>query len=88
MAARRWACRAAKRVGEALLRALAAASRARDAARAHASHRRYVILPNKLPPQRFEAHLEVHAGSVDERTDEQVRLSARSAQRWHRCYMA
>ncbi|KAG2437818.1 hypothetical protein HXX76_005438 [Chlamydomonas incerta] len=31
----------------------------------------YVLLPNKLPPKRFEAHLEVHAGSVDERTDEQ-----------------
>ena len=35
--------------------------------------RRYVLLPNKLPPKRFEAHLEVHAGSVDERTDEQAR---------------
>lgn len=33
---------------------------------------RYVLLPNKLPPQRFEAHLEVHAGSVDERPDEQA----------------
>lgn len=33
---------------------------------------RYVILPNKLPPTRFEAHLEVHAGSVDEGPDEQV----------------
>jgi hypothetical protein len=32
---------------------------------------RYVILPNKLPPARFEAHLEVHAGSVDELPDEQ-----------------
>lgn len=32
---------------------------------------RYVILPNKSPPMRFEAHLEVHAGSVDEREDEQ-----------------
>ncbi|KAG1670958.1 hypothetical protein FOA52_011393 [Chlamydomonas sp. UWO 241] len=32
---------------------------------------RYVILPNKLPPTRFEAHLEVHAGSVDEGVDEQ-----------------
>jgi len=32
---------------------------------------RYVILPNKLPPQRFEAHLEIHAGSVDEKEDEQ-----------------
>ena len=27
---------------------------------------RYVILPNPVPPDRFEAHLEVHAGSVDE----------------------
>ena len=34
---------------------------------------RYVILPNKLPPTRFEAHLEIHAGSVDEGVDEQVR---------------
>ncbi len=24
----------------------------------------YVILPNETPPARFEAHLEVHAGSV------------------------
>uniref|UniRef100_A0A6U0W9G0 Mitochondrial processing peptidase n=1 Tax=Polytomella parva TaxID=51329 RepID=A0A6U0W9G0_9CHLO len=31
----------------------------------------YVILPNKLPPKRFEAHLEIHAGSVDEQPDEQ-----------------
>lgn len=31
----------------------------------------YVLLPNKLPPKRFEAHLEVHAGSVDERPNEQ-----------------
>ncbi len=23
---------------------------------------RYVMLPNKVPPQRFEAHLEMHAG--------------------------
>lgn len=33
---------------------------------------RYVILPNKLPPTRFEAHLEVHVGSVDELPNEQV----------------
>lgn len=32
---------------------------------------RYVLLPNKVPPNRFEAHLEIHAGSVDERTQEQ-----------------
>jgi predicted Zn-dependent peptidase len=32
---------------------------------------RYVILPNKSPSARFEAHLEIHAGSVDEGTDEQ-----------------
>ena len=32
---------------------------------------RYVILPNPSPPMRFEAHLEVHAGSVDEQADEQ-----------------
>ena len=32
---------------------------------------RYVILPNVSPPNRFEAHLEVHAGSVDEGQDEQ-----------------
>jgi hypothetical protein len=31
----------------------------------------YVILPNKLPPTRFEAHLEIHAGSVDELPNEQ-----------------
>ena len=23
---------------------------------------KYVILPNKVPPNRFEAHLEIHAG--------------------------
>ena len=33
---------------------------------------RYVILPNKTPPNRFEAHLEVHAGSVDELQNQQV----------------
>jgi hypothetical protein len=32
---------------------------------------RYVILPNKAPPNRFEAHLEIHAGSVDEEANEQ-----------------
>ncbi|CAM6089817.1 unnamed protein product [Calypogeia fissa] len=32
---------------------------------------RYVILPNKVPPNRFEAHMEMHVGSVDEREDEQ-----------------
>ena len=37
------------------------------------SQYRYVILTNKLPPTRFEAHLEIHAGSVDEGVDEQVR---------------
>lgn len=32
---------------------------------------RYIILPNKVPPNRFEAHMEVHAGSIDEEVDEQ-----------------
>jgi predicted Zn-dependent peptidase len=32
---------------------------------------RYVVLPNKVPGDRFEAHLEMHVGSVDERADEQ-----------------
>ncbi|KAF2535055.1 hypothetical protein F2Q68_00019972 [Brassica cretica] len=32
---------------------------------------RYLILPNKVPPNRFEAHMEVHVGSVDEEDDEQ-----------------
>ncbi|KAK3240438.1 hypothetical protein CYMTET_49716 [Cymbomonas tetramitiformis] len=32
---------------------------------------RYTILQNAVPPNRFEAHLEIHAGSVDEREDEQ-----------------
>lgn len=36
---------------------------------------RYVVLPNKTPPERFEAHLEVHAGSVDEKEHEQVGAS-------------
>ncbi|XP_024530004.1 stromal processing peptidase, chloroplastic [Selaginella moellendorffii] len=32
---------------------------------------RYVILPNKVPPNRFEAHMEMHVGSVDEEEHEQ-----------------
>ncbi|KAM7479608.1 hypothetical protein LguiA_027821 [Lonicera macranthoides] len=32
---------------------------------------RYLILPNKVPANRFEAHMEVHAGSIDEEDDEQ-----------------
>ncbi|KAL4457809.1 hypothetical protein ABPG75_012674 [Micractinium tetrahymenae] len=32
---------------------------------------RFVILPNRSPPARFEAHLEIHAGSVDEGEREQ-----------------
>ncbi|XP_078430545.1 insulinase (Peptidase family M16) family protein isoform X2 [Wolffia australiana] len=32
---------------------------------------RYLILPNKVPANRFEAHMEVHVGSVDEEDDEQ-----------------
>jgi predicted Zn-dependent peptidase len=40
---------------------------------------RYVIMPNKVPPQRFEAHLEVHVGSVDELPNEQVRRLAHAA---------
>eukprot|EP00271_Cylindrocystis_brebissonii_P022866 TRINITY_DN898_c0_g1_i1.p1 TRINITY_DN898_c0_g1~~TRINITY_DN898_c0_g1_i1.p1 ORF type:complete len:1519 (-),score=355.87 TRINITY_DN898_c0_g1_i1:1045-5601(-) len=32
---------------------------------------RYVILPNQVPPNRFEAHLEMHVGSVDEAAHEQ-----------------
>lgn len=32
---------------------------------------KYVVLPNETPPGRFEAHLEIHAGSVDERPDQQ-----------------
>ena len=32
---------------------------------------RYVVLPNKVPPQRFEAHLEMHVGSVDENERQQ-----------------
>nr|Q40983.2 RecName: Full=Stromal processing peptidase, chloroplastic; AltName: Full=Chloroplast processing enzyme; Flags: Precursor [Pisum sativum] len=32
---------------------------------------RYLILPNKVPPTRFEAHMEVHVGSIDEEDDEQ-----------------
>lgn len=31
----------------------------------------YAIMPNKLPPQRFEAHMEINAGSVDELPGEQ-----------------
>ncbi|KAG0577820.1 hypothetical protein KC19_5G184500 [Ceratodon purpureus] len=31
----------------------------------------YVILPNKVPPNRFEAHMEMHVGSVDEADNEQ-----------------
>ncbi len=32
---------------------------------------RYAIMPNKLPPERFEAHMEINAGSVDELPGEQ-----------------
>ena len=32
---------------------------------------RYCLLPNGVPSARFEAHLEMHVGSVDEREDEQ-----------------
>ncbi|XP_062099420.1 stromal processing peptidase, chloroplastic isoform X2 [Humulus lupulus] len=32
---------------------------------------RYLVLPNKVPPNRFEAHMEVHVGSIDEEDDEQ-----------------
>jgi predicted Zn-dependent peptidase len=32
---------------------------------------RYVVLPNKTPANRFEAHLEMHVGSVDEEVHEQ-----------------
>ncbi|KAI3741540.1 hypothetical protein L1987_59214 [Smallanthus sonchifolius] len=32
---------------------------------------RYLILPNKVPQNRFEAHMEVHVGSIDEEDDEQ-----------------
>ena len=29
----------------------------------------FLVLPNKVPSDRFEAHLEMHVGSVDERED-------------------
>ncbi|KAJ0973564.1 hypothetical protein J5N97_021523 [Dioscorea zingiberensis] len=32
---------------------------------------RYIILLNKIPANRFEAHMEVHVGSIDEEDDEQ-----------------
>lgn len=32
---------------------------------------RYVILPNTVPANRFEAHMEMHVGSVDEEENEQ-----------------
>lgn len=32
---------------------------------------RFIILPNKVPPNRFEAHMEMHVGSVDEEEHEQ-----------------
>jgi len=32
---------------------------------------RYVILRNAMPPQRLEAHIEIHVGSVDEEAHEQ-----------------
>ncbi|KAL4310642.1 hypothetical protein GQ457_01G008220 [Hibiscus cannabinus] len=32
---------------------------------------RYLILPNKVPANRLEAHMEVHVGSIDEEDDEQ-----------------
>eukprot|EP00927_Polykrikos_kofoidii_P077199 TRINITY_DN74169_c0_g1_i1.p1 TRINITY_DN74169_c0_g1~~TRINITY_DN74169_c0_g1_i1.p1 ORF type:complete len:1468 (+),score=168.81 TRINITY_DN74169_c0_g1_i1:121-4524(+) len=32
---------------------------------------RYVIMKNEMPPERFEAHIEVHVGSIDEEPLEQ-----------------
>ena len=32
----------------------------------------WVMLPNRMPPGRFEAHLQVHTGSIDESEHEQV----------------
>eukprot|EP00898_Chlorokybus_atmophyticus_P002810 jgi/Chlat1/352/Chrsp10S01473 len=32
---------------------------------------KYVVLPNPVPPSRFEAHLEIGVGSVDEEDDQQ-----------------
>ncbi|XP_068647590.1 stromal processing peptidase, chloroplastic [Aristolochia californica] len=32
---------------------------------------RFLILPNTIPANRFEAHMEVHVGSIDEEEDEQ-----------------
>lgn len=32
---------------------------------------RYVVLRNAMPPKRFEAHIELHVGSIDEDPDEQ-----------------
>jgi predicted Zn-dependent peptidase len=32
---------------------------------------RYVMLQNAMPPQRFEAHIELHVGSIDEEPHEQ-----------------
>jgi len=32
---------------------------------------RYVILRNAMPPKRFEAHIELHVGSIDEEPNEQ-----------------
>lgn len=46
---------------------------------------RYVVLPNAAPPQRLEAHLEIHAGSVDEGEAEQA--STRPC-RCHTCLVA
>jgi hypothetical protein len=31
----------------------------------------FVVLPNTVPPNRFEAHMEMHVGSVDEEEHEQ-----------------
>jgi predicted Zn-dependent peptidase len=34
---------------------------------------KYIILPNAVPPNRFEAHLEVLSGSAHELDSQQVR---------------
>nr|GEX84208.1 putative reverse transcriptase domain-containing protein [Tanacetum cinerariifolium] len=42
----------------------------------------YLILPNKVPQNRFEAHMEVHTRSIDEEDDEQTKLQFKMAELW------
>lgn len=51
---------------------------------------RYVILPNKVPPNRFEAHLEMHVGEHrgDVTLCTRLRLASGALEQWENMYIA